>query len=213
MDRREWLADVGRRKVERFDAVYSPTYDRDWGAIGTTHADCVRRLVQSAPAGGVVLDAACGTGRFYPAVLAAGRRIHGVDESTGMLTQAKAKHPEAEVDCRRLQDLDFEHAFDAVMCIDALENLPPEDWPIALTALSRAAKTAALVYLTVELPVDEDLVAAYDAARAKGWPVVPGELAERRATTFIHSAMPSAAGSATPSSRWSSRPMPITTGT
>jgi hypothetical protein len=37
----------------------------------------------------------------------------------------------------------------------------------------------ALVYLTVELAEhDNDLGAAYDAARAKGWPVVQGELAE-----------------------------------
>jgi len=102
------------------------------------------------------------------------------DEGRGAISESHAAYVDRmlrEVS-RRLQSLGYVGVFDAVLCVDALENLPPEDWPAALTALRGAAKPAAPVYLTVELPEGIDLDLAYDTARAKGWPVVPGELAE-----------------------------------
>jgi len=51
------------RKVERFDAVYCPTYDESWGAIGETHASYVHGVGQSGPVVEVTIDAAGGTGR------------------------------------------------------------------------------------------------------------------------------------------------------
>ena len=36
------------------------------------------------------------------------------------------------------------------MCIDAMENVPPEDWPTVLGHLRRAASSTGHVYLTVE---------------------------------------------------------------
>jgi SAM-dependent methyltransferase len=178
MDRHVWLADVMRRKLERFDVLYAPVYDRSWGRIGESHAFYVNRVVDSLGGGGVILDASCGTGRFFSMILGAGCRVLGVDWSEGMLERCRAKFPHAETDLRQLQHLGFERVFDGVICVDALENLPPEDWPLALLGLHDAAKPTALVYLTVELATDDDLEAAYTTARAKGWPVVPGELAD-----------------------------------
>jgi ubiquinone/menaquinone biosynthesis C-methylase UbiE len=179
MNRAVWLADVMTRKRDRFNKVYAPAYDEGWGAISASHGRCVGKVVQSVPEGGCILDAACGTGRFFPIILAAGRRVHGVDWSQGMLAQARLKHPEVETGSARLQDLPFHQEFDGVLCVDALENLPPEDWPAALAALRRAARARAAVYLTVELPESqESMRAAYERASARGWPVVWGELAE-----------------------------------
>jgi len=177
VDRRAWLAEVMRRKLERFDVLYAPVYDGGWGRIGKSHAAYVDRVVQSVQPDGVILDAACGTGRFFSMILGSGRDVVGADWSEGMLEQAK--FPDVVTERRQLQSLGFAHGFDAVICVDALENLPPEDWPIAMNALRRAAKPSAPVYITVELADDDnDLRAAYDAARAKSWPIVPGELAE-----------------------------------
>jgi ubiquinone/menaquinone biosynthesis C-methylase UbiE len=168
-----------RRKAERFDVMYAPVYDESWGRIGESHAFYVTRVIQSLHPGDVILDAACGSGRFFSMILDAGRRVLGVDWSPGMLERCRAKFPDAATEQRHLQHLGFDRAFDGVICVDALENLPPEDWPAALGALQGAAKPMALVYVTVELAEhDNDLGAAYDAARGKGWPVVPGELAE-----------------------------------
>ena len=175
MERGAWLADVMRRKVARFDR-YGPTYDQEWGAISPTHRAYVARVVESVARGGVILDAACGTGRFFPAILGEGRLVQGVDFSKGMLAEVARKFPEVVTEQVRLQDLRFDGHFDGVICVDALENVPPEDWPNVLGALSRAARRNALVYMTIELP-DDDLEALYRSARSKQWPVEPGELA------------------------------------
>jgi hypothetical protein len=59
-------------------------------------------------------------------------------------------------------ELPYDGVFDGVICVDALENLPPEDWVAVLASLGRATKRGALVYLTVELPEsDETLQAAF----------------------------------------------------
>jgi SAM-dependent methyltransferase len=178
MDRTDWLTDVMRRKLERFDVLYAPVYDESWSAIGEQHAAFVNRVIRSVRLDGVILDAACGTGRFFSMILGSGRRVVGVDSSGGMLARAKSKFPEVTTEFRRLQNLEFEGAFDAVICVDALENLPPEDWLAALSSLRRAGRSGGSVYVTVELVGEVGaLAAAFDAARAKGWPVVWGEVA------------------------------------
>jgi ubiquinone/menaquinone biosynthesis C-methylase UbiE len=179
VDRDVWLKDVMRRKLERFDVLYPPGYDRSWGRIGEEHGTYLRKVIQSVDPGGLILDAACGTGRFFSMIVDSGRQVLGVDWSEGMLERATLKFPDIRTERRHLQDLGFGRGFDGVICVDALENLPPEHWPAALNALHRAAKPAVLVYFTVELAADDtDLESSYDAARAKGWPVVPGEVAE-----------------------------------
>jgi predicted peptidase len=67
-----------------------------------------------------------------------------------MLEQARRKHPGVEVEQIGLQELAFRDAFDAAICIDAMEYVPPEDWPVVLGNLRRAARPGGLVYLTVE---------------------------------------------------------------
>ena len=46
---------------------------------------------------------------------------------------------------------DSKDSSEAVLCIDALEMLPPEDWPLVLANLRRAVKPGGLLHLTVEL--------------------------------------------------------------
>jgi cyclopropane fatty-acyl-phospholipid synthase-like methyltransferase len=87
------------------------------------------------PPGGTVLDAPCGTGKYFPLLAAAGHRVAGADQSAGMLARARAGHrvlPAAQIAagsvvCGR---------FDAILTIEAMQHIPPEDWPGVLANLA-----------------------------------------------------------------------------
>ncbi len=173
--RRAFLEARRRVSRERYDTLHAPTYDREWGAISPSHDASVRRLLELTRPRGTVLDAPCGTGKYWPLVLGSGRTVVGIDQSSEMLRVAAAKHPDVPVARIGLQELPFEGLFDAVMCIDGIENVGPEDWPIVLAHLRDAAKPGAPLYLTVELADEDEVRRAYETARASGEPVVPGE--------------------------------------
>ena len=115
-------------------------YDHRWGDIEDTHRAFVERFLASLTIGGRVLDAACGTGKYFGMVLDAGRQVVGTDQSAGMQAQARAKHPDVPTQKVGLQELAFDGEFDAVMCVDAMEHVFPEDWPLVLANLRRAVR-------------------------------------------------------------------------
>jgi ubiquinone/menaquinone biosynthesis C-methylase UbiE len=175
MDRDAWLRERREVAERRFDTLHASGYDEHWGTISPSHRRFVADLVERCPPGGRILDAACGTGKYFPMILEAGRQVAGTDQSAGMLAQARRKHPEVPTERVGLQDLAYDGAFDAAICVDAMENVGPEDWPTVLANLRRAVRPGGYVYLTVELPEDGQLARAFDAARARGAPVVWGE--------------------------------------
>jgi cyclopropane fatty-acyl-phospholipid synthase-like methyltransferase len=75
--------------------------------------------------GGIVLDAPCGTGKYFPLAAAAGHRVVGADQSAGMLAQARARDIASRLDQIALQDLSYAREFDAVITVDAMESVPP----------------------------------------------------------------------------------------
>lgn len=154
-DRRAFLAERRAVSIQRFDALHSQHYDAHWAAIGAVHADFIARLTGLARAGGEVLDAACGTGKYWPALIAAGLRVTGIDQSAGMLAQASRKHPDVPVRVLALQDLqdtaDLHGRFDGLICVDALECVAPEHWPGVTSGLAATLRTGASAYVTVEL--------------------------------------------------------------
>jgi ubiquinone/menaquinone biosynthesis C-methylase UbiE len=181
VDRAAWLRERRQTTEERHDAIHAFTYDEEYGEISPVHRRFVADLLERCPPGGTVLDAACGTGKYFAMVLDAGRRVVGTDQSTGMLARARARFPAVPLERVGLQELDFDAEFDAVMCIDAMENIPPEDWPRVVGNLRRALRPGGHLYLTVEEVDDQELDRALDDATAQGLPVVRGELAERGA--------------------------------
>jgi SAM-dependent methyltransferase len=181
VDRATWLRERRQTTEERHDAIHAFTYDDEFGEIGPVHARFVADLLERCPPGGTVLDAACGTGKYFAMVLDAGRRVVGTDQSAGMLARARARFPAVPLERVGLQELDFEAEFDAVMCIDAMENIPPEDWPRVVANLRRALRPGGHLYLTVEEVDDQELDRALADATAQGLPAVRGELAERGA--------------------------------
>jgi len=174
MDRALWIAERRRITEQRMDSLFAPGYDADWGEISPTHRAMMSRFLGACPAGARLLDAACGTGKYWPLVLAAGAHVTGIDQSAGMLRQARAKFPGIPVQKGGLQEMAFEREFDGAICIDAMEYVFPEDWPAVLGNLNRAVRHGGPLYLTVELPED-DLDEVHAAALGKGLPVVTGE--------------------------------------
>jgi len=66
-----------------------------------------------------------------------------------MLAQARVRDIAFCLEQTSLQELSFAGQFDAVLTIDAMDHIPPEDWPGVLANLHRAAEAGGLVYLTV----------------------------------------------------------------
>lgn len=173
--RRTFLDARRESSRQRFDTRLARTYDEEWGEVSASHRSFLDRLLSLTRARGLVLDAACGTGKYWPDILASGRSVVGVDQSAGMLEVARSKHPNVPTACVALGDLAFVEVFDAVVCIDSLEYVGPEDWPAVLTALRMAVRDRGPLYATVELAEADYLDRVYEQARAAGYPVVPGE--------------------------------------
>ena len=174
MDRRAWLDAQRVSAEERYDRLYSPTYD-DASPITATHRRFVQKVIESCPPGGAILDAPCGTGRYFELVLGAGRTVVGIDQSAGMLARARAEHSEVVLEKVSLQELEFDGAFDAAMCIDAMEYVCPEDWPRVVANLHRAVRGSGLIYVTVEQIDAAEVASVFAEATAAGLPVVHGE--------------------------------------
>ena len=180
MDRTAWLRERRRVAEERYTTLHAATYDQqEWATISPTHGRFVGRLIELCPPGGRILDAACGTGKYFGMVLDAGRLVVGTDQSAGMLAQARAKFPDVPLEKVGLQELQFDGEFDAVMCVDAMEQVFPEDWPLVLTNLRRAVRPGGHLYLTVELIDERELERVFAEAVASGLPVVRGEHTSR----------------------------------
>lgn len=142
--------------ADRYDRLHAPRYDESWGEVFLTQRAFVDRLLAMTPPGGLVVDVACGTGKYWPQILAAGHRLLGVDQSSGMLAIAHQKYPQVETRTLAMQELkgqaDLAGVADVLLCVDALENVGPEDWPGVVAGLSTMLRPSAPAYVTVELP-------------------------------------------------------------
>ena len=176
MDRKRWLEER-RAAVELNYTSDAPDYETGNYPISDTHRAFVARVVEACPADGVVLDAPCGTGRYFELVAAQGRRVVGADQSAGMVEQARSRALADLVEQTGLQELAYVDAFDGLLCIDAMEHVPPEDWPEVIANLARALRAAGFLYLTLEVLADQQahLDRALADALARGLPAVAGE--------------------------------------
>jgi SAM-dependent methyltransferase len=174
-ERTAWLRDL-RRVDERQEDDLAGDFDAQWGEIEPMHHSFVERFLSRLPPDGRVLDAACGTGKYFPMVLASDRGLLGVDHAGGLLANAAAKFPQVPTEQHDLQELPYQDEFDGVLCVDAMEFVPPEDWPPVLERFHKALRSGGWLYLTVELAPDDRLRAANQAARRSGLPVVDGEV-------------------------------------
>ncbi len=176
MDRQAWLAERRAAVVAAYDAD-APAYDgheypsdlqREW----------VARTLGLIRPGGMVLDAPCGTGKYFPLVVAASQQVVGADQSAGMLAQARARGIASRLEHLALQGLPYVAEFDAILTVDAMEHIPPEGWPLVLANLHRAIRPGGVIYLTVEEVEQAKIDQAFQSLSAQGLPAVRGEIAE-----------------------------------
>jgi SAM-dependent methyltransferase len=189
MERAEWLKKI-RIMAERLYDHGAPAYWVNWGLYpDPTHREFIEKFLSSLrQLNGQceLLDAACGAGRYDGMLLEAGHTVLGIDQSGGVLARAREHFPLEHFPRLRyaklgLQEMDFQAAFDGIICMDAMEHICPEDWPGIVERFHRALKPGGLLYVTVDalkLPEDAE---AYERAKAMGLPVVFGEIGDEYA--------------------------------
>jgi len=174
MDRSIWLKEI-RRINEEQETLLAPSYDEHWGTIAPLHQQYFERFLSLCPPQGHLLDAACGTGKYWSLILASGRTVFGIDQSHGALLRAQEKFPDVLTKKVGLQEMDYDEVFSAAVCIDAMEMICPEGWPLAMHNLYRAIEPKGHLYFTVELTGERDVQEAFAEGQRMGLPVVYGE--------------------------------------
>ena len=176
MDRSAWLREKRRETELQYNTIWAPHYGEKYGVYSNaTHQKFVQQFLRLLPHPSVILDGACGAGRYFPYLLEAGHTIVGVDQSQGMLDRAKSRFPGARLEKGGLQEMNFSETFDGAICMDAMEHICPEDWPITLANFHQALKTKGFFYFTVEAADEIHAMKAYIRAKKAGLPVIMGE--------------------------------------
>lgn len=155
LSRRRFVTEQCRVSEHHFRQTAS-AYDKRYGQIEETHLECVREFLSAMEPGQELLDAACGTGKYFGIFTASGRSVFGIDQSAEMLAQAGAKWPDVPTQRMALQDLrnalNWRGRFGGLVCIDAMEWVLRDDWLGVLDGFRAVLRPASLVYLTIELP-------------------------------------------------------------
>jgi SAM-dependent methyltransferase len=179
MERTEWLKQI-RDMAEVLYDQFSPRY---WVTFGLypneTHLEFLQKFLGRVPPHSALLSAACGAGRYDGILLEAGHHVIGIDQSEGMLGRAKERFPKAVYQKMGLQEMDFHEEFEGVICMDAMEHICPEDWPVILSAFSQTLKTGGRLYFTLDLADADEVEAAFKRGKELGLPVMFGEVADR----------------------------------
>ncbi len=179
MERAEWLKRMRNRAEALYDR-FSPRYWVTWGlGENETHRAYMQKFLERVKPGGPILSAACGAGRYDGMLLEAGHRVTGIDQSARMLKLAQEHFPQVEYQKMALQEMHFREAFDGLICMDAMEHICPEDYPVILRLFQEALKPGGMLYFTADRQEDPDfdLEMYYQQAKAAGLPVVFGEVA------------------------------------
>jgi SAM-dependent methyltransferase len=179
MDRLTWLREMRRDCEEQYDNRWAPFYGEKWGLYSnTSHQQFLQEFLSLLPQKSRVLDAACGAGRYLPFLLEKEHSVLGIDQSKGMLAKARSKFPEVPFEVVGLQEMAYREIFDGAICMDAMENVFPEDWPVVLGNFYRALKKPGYFYFTsetIENADENEIRQAFEKAQRAGLPVVYGE--------------------------------------
>jgi len=177
MEREEWLNQM-REKIEQLYDRFSPLY---WVKFGLQpneiHMEYLQKFLEQLNPSSTLLSAGCGAGRYDGMLLEAGHSVVGIDISDGMLARAREQFPNIRYEKKGLQEMDYQQEFDGVICIDALEHIFPEDWPVCILGFREALKPGGILYFTLDVSATAFLEKEYGKAKAKGLPVVYGEVA------------------------------------
>ncbi len=178
MDRITWLKEMRRDCEVKYDRD-APLYGEKYGLYSNpTHQQFIQEFLSLLPQSSLILDAACGAGRYLPFLLEKKHSVMAIDQSQGMLARAKAKFPGVQFEKIGLQEMTYREVFDGAICMDAMENVCPEDWPLVLSNFHQALKQRGCLYFTAETVENADeneIQQAFERSQQAGLPVVYGE--------------------------------------
>jgi cyclopropane fatty-acyl-phospholipid synthase-like methyltransferase len=107
--------------------------------------------------GSKVLDLGCGTGTPIATEIAAqGHHVVGIDGSEAMLAFARERLPEHRFIHARLEEVELDETFDAVVCWDALFHLPRRHHEPVLRKIHRWLVSGGRLMISSGGVVDED---------------------------------------------------------
>lgn len=176
MERTEWLKQIRNKTQALYDHI-SPKYWEKYGIwISETHVRYLLKFLGQLPPHSRLLSAGCGAGLYDGILAESGHSVVGIDLSSGMLNRARQRNTGVQYEQIGLQDINYHSEFDGIICIDALEHVYPEDWPVIVHGFRKALKPGGVLYLTVDVSASEDLQAEYEKAKALGLPAVYGEV-------------------------------------
>ena len=182
IERSEWLKRMRETTAAMYDLWSSVFFfETDEDAANSRVEATVRYLkdlLRRIPANSTVLTAGCGEGRYDGMLLDAGYSVVGIDVSEGLLSHARKLYPAIRYEKMALNEMSFESEFEAAVCIETLEHVFPEEWPVILHGFNNALKPGGVLYFTVDTVSEEELERSYERAKAQGLPVVFGEVAE-----------------------------------
>jgi ubiquinone/menaquinone biosynthesis C-methylase UbiE len=124
------------------------TVSRIYDASRIAHAEVTEKLVKLMRAGhaSTILDMGCGTGNYSASIQQAVKNIIGIDLSTGMLRQTRAKFPSLPIIHGDITSLPFsQETFDGAFAVQVLHHVREKE--IFLNEARRVLKKGAYLAL------------------------------------------------------------------
>ena len=183
MDRTLWLQQMRAKTAAMYD-LWSPMsfFETDEDAARArveAHVRYLEEFIRRLPPRSNVLSAGCGAGRYDGMLLDAKHSVVGIDVSEGHLAYARKLYPAIRYEKMALNEMGFENEFEGAICIEALEHVFPEEWPVILHGFREALKPGGVLYFTVDTGADDAFLSnSYERAKSRGLPVVFGEVAD-----------------------------------
>ncbi|MBI3550711.1 MAG: class I SAM-dependent methyltransferase [Elusimicrobia bacterium] len=110
--------------VSPYDSI-SELFDNDRADFREQEEGYLSLLLSPLAPASTVLDLGCGTGRpIAERIVALGHEILGIDASRGMLKLAERRLPGQRFIMDRIEQVQFDESFDAIVCWDALFHIP-----------------------------------------------------------------------------------------
>jgi|GEM_PF-710266 len=182
MNRTSWLKQMRQTTEAMYDLWSSiDFYEADEEAANgrvAVHVQYLDEFLGYIAPRSRLLSAGCGDGTYEGMLLEASHSVVGIDISEGLLSHARKLYPAVRYEKMALHEMDFRSEFDGAICIESLEHVFPEEWPVIIQGFREALKPGGILYFTVDVVATDWLEEQYERARSRGLPVVFGEVAD-----------------------------------
>jgi SAM-dependent methyltransferase len=183
MNRDLWIQDKREEIRLLYDRVFAVDYDRRFPTASQTHQTFLKHVLNELDGDAWILDAGCGTGKYWQDIFDVGLGVVGIDQSEQMLWRAREKFPPIRTIHAGIQEYEELNAYEAIICIDVLDLVSPEGWRRGFANFIEAIKPGGTFYFTVENADPGEIAHSYEESQKLQLPVVMGEIAH---TGYYH---------------------------